>query len=341
MGAAGQDGGGALWKCHPTAGPRCAQCQEDKAIFSPGERLPKIVTVVVSIAARPCWGDDCSSWGRRLPPHDLAGLCSAPQAGNVSCISPECPPGSCPSASPPDCCSCQPGGTPRRWGARGCGWHCRGWGRGEAGPCSAPPPSPALSASLLPSKVQLPRPHVRARSPLQLGRGRLHHLRLPGGSGDPTAACWGARPSSAVPWGGGTLRAGWVAPARSRCVRCPGLCRVARWSAPSPPARRWTAPSTSGTCGPGSAASPAGTPRAPRVSQHGGPCGLGELHAGAHGVGWVFVGIIIGFGTGERARAQQHPRAWRGWRAGCPHPCAHPCPCPHPAVCSPPRLLRG
>nr|XP_047908999.1 von Willebrand factor C and EGF domain-containing protein isoform X3 [Anser cygnoides] len=29
-------------------------------------------------------------------------------AGNVSCISPECPPGSCPSASPPDCCSCQP-----------------------------------------------------------------------------------------------------------------------------------------------------------------------------------------------------------------------------------------
>uniref|UniRef100_A0A8B9VVS2 von Willebrand factor C and EGF domain-containing protein n=1 Tax=Anas zonorhyncha TaxID=75864 RepID=A0A8B9VVS2_9AVES len=35
-------------------------------------------------------------------------------AGNVSCISPECPPGSCPSASPPDCCSCQPGGTPGR-----------------------------------------------------------------------------------------------------------------------------------------------------------------------------------------------------------------------------------
>ncbi|XP_075357949.1 von Willebrand factor C and EGF domain-containing protein [Mycteria americana] len=28
-------------------------------------------------------------------------------AGNVSCISPECPPGSCPSASPADCCSCQ------------------------------------------------------------------------------------------------------------------------------------------------------------------------------------------------------------------------------------------
>ncbi|XP_031469796.1 LOW QUALITY PROTEIN: von Willebrand factor C and EGF domain-containing protein [Phasianus colchicus] len=29
-------------------------------------------------------------------------------AGNISCISPECPPGSCPSASPPNCCSCQP-----------------------------------------------------------------------------------------------------------------------------------------------------------------------------------------------------------------------------------------
>ncbi|GAB0189656.1 von Willebrand factor C and EGF domain-containing protein [Grus japonensis] len=29
-------------------------------------------------------------------------------AGNISCISPECPPGSCPSASPADCCSCQP-----------------------------------------------------------------------------------------------------------------------------------------------------------------------------------------------------------------------------------------
>ncbi|XP_068255642.1 von Willebrand factor C and EGF domain-containing protein [Nyctibius grandis] len=29
-------------------------------------------------------------------------------AGNVSCISPECPPGPCPSTSPTDCCSCQP-----------------------------------------------------------------------------------------------------------------------------------------------------------------------------------------------------------------------------------------
>ncbi|XP_040465538.1 von Willebrand factor C and EGF domain-containing protein isoform X2 [Falco naumanni] len=29
-------------------------------------------------------------------------------AGNISCISPECPPGSCPSTSPADCCSCQP-----------------------------------------------------------------------------------------------------------------------------------------------------------------------------------------------------------------------------------------
>ncbi|KAM6274288.1 von Willebrand factor C and EGF domain-containing protein [Porphyrio hochstetteri] len=29
-------------------------------------------------------------------------------AGNISCISPECPPGSCPSASPADCCPCQP-----------------------------------------------------------------------------------------------------------------------------------------------------------------------------------------------------------------------------------------
>ncbi|NWX93288.1 VWCE protein, partial [Nothoprocta ornata] len=29
-------------------------------------------------------------------------------AGNVSCISPECPPGPCPSSSAADCCSCQP-----------------------------------------------------------------------------------------------------------------------------------------------------------------------------------------------------------------------------------------
>uniref|UniRef100_A0A8C2YCC7 von Willebrand factor C and EGF domains n=1 Tax=Coturnix japonica TaxID=93934 RepID=A0A8C2YCC7_COTJA len=29
-------------------------------------------------------------------------------AGNISCISPECPPGSCPSTSPHNCCSCQP-----------------------------------------------------------------------------------------------------------------------------------------------------------------------------------------------------------------------------------------
>ncbi|XP_074399693.1 von Willebrand factor C and EGF domain-containing protein isoform X6 [Zonotrichia albicollis] len=29
-------------------------------------------------------------------------------AGNVSCLSPECPPGSCPSPSPAECCSCTP-----------------------------------------------------------------------------------------------------------------------------------------------------------------------------------------------------------------------------------------
>ncbi|XP_064019389.1 LOW QUALITY PROTEIN: von Willebrand factor C and EGF domain-containing protein [Pogoniulus pusillus] len=29
-------------------------------------------------------------------------------AGNISCITPECLPGSCPSSSPADCCSCQP-----------------------------------------------------------------------------------------------------------------------------------------------------------------------------------------------------------------------------------------
>lgn len=113
-------------------------------------------------------------------------------------------------------------------------------------------------------------------------------------------------------------------------MRCPRLCRVARWSAPSPPARRWIAPSTSGTCGPGSAASPAGTPRAPRVSQHGGPCGLGELgELGCTGMGWAFGGIVMGFGGREH-----HPRAWGGRWAGCPHPCG--CPCPHPGVCPPP-----
>lgn len=211
------------------------------------------------------------------------------------------------------------------------------WGRGKAGPCSAPHPSPALSASLLPSKVQLPRPHVRARSPLQLGRGRLHHLHLPGGSGDPTATCRGARPLSGVPWGGGTLRAGRVAPARSRCVRCPRLCRVARWSAPSPPARRWTAPSTSGTCGPGSAASPAGTPRAPRVSQHGGPCGLGELgelHAGVHGDGMGVWGHSHGvWGQGAPPTCMGRLVGWVPaslWVSLSP-----------PGYLSPPRLLRG
>ncbi|NXS90052.1 VWCE protein, partial [Erpornis zantholeuca] len=30
-------------------------------------------------------------------------------AGNISCLSPECPPGSCPGPSPADCCSCAPG----------------------------------------------------------------------------------------------------------------------------------------------------------------------------------------------------------------------------------------
>lgn len=42
--------------------------------------------------------------------HPVAAPRSSLQAGNISCISPECPPGSCPSASPPNCCSCQPGG---------------------------------------------------------------------------------------------------------------------------------------------------------------------------------------------------------------------------------------
>ncbi|NWQ93882.1 VWCE protein, partial [Burhinus bistriatus] len=43
-------------------------------------------------------------------------------AGNDSCISPECPPGSCPSASASDCCSCQPGGSPGN--PQPLGWRC-------------------------------------------------------------------------------------------------------------------------------------------------------------------------------------------------------------------------
>lgn len=250
-------------------------------------------TVVVSIAARPCWGtairgaDAClpmtapgSALLRRLetspasPPSAPRALAPAPRRPTAAPASQVGPPGG--------------GGRGAVGGAAGDG----PWGPGEAGPCSAPHPSPALTASLLPSNVQLPRPHVRARSPLQLGRGRLHHLRLPGGSGDPVATCWGSQPFSGVPWGGGA-QAGWVAPARSRCVTRPPLRRVARWSAPSPPAQRWTAHSTSGTCAPGSAASPAGTPRAPRVSQHGGPWegGIwGSCTRGRTGMGRAFGG---------------------------------------------------
>lgn len=42
---------------------------------------------------------------------------SPPQAGNVSCISPECPPGPCQTSLKSDCCTCVPG--EGLWAGRG------------------------------------------------------------------------------------------------------------------------------------------------------------------------------------------------------------------------------
>ncbi|NWR60424.1 VWCE protein, partial [Bucorvus abyssinicus] len=55
-------------------------------------------------------------------------------AGNISCISPECPPGSCPGSSPTNCCSCQPGEAKCgswMWGRTGTGAGGLGSGGGE------------------------------------------------------------------------------------------------------------------------------------------------------------------------------------------------------------------
>lgn len=106
----------------------------------------------------PPWGARALSASPTLPP----------QAGNVSCLSPECPPGPCPSLSPSDCCSCAPG-DPRTPGL--------GWGSGKSRAWLSSP-----AASPFPRKVQFPGTHVRARSPVQPGWGRVHHLCLPGGS---------------------------------------------------------------------------------------------------------------------------------------------------------------
>lgn len=101
--------------------PLCSASRRQSHFLPLRSSSPKLSPWWCPVLPGPAGVLDWSLWGRRLPPHDLAGLCSAPQAGNVSCISPECPPGSCPSASPPDCCSCQPGGTPGRRGVRVCG----------------------------------------------------------------------------------------------------------------------------------------------------------------------------------------------------------------------------
>lgn len=168
-------------------------------------------------------------------------------------ISPASPPSApqapAPAPHPPTAApASQVGSYQRR--SSGCGWLWRT--HGALG--GAQLPVSALAASLLPSKMQLPWSDLRARSPLQLGWGRVHHLRLPGGSGALLV----------VPWA-----------ARSCWVMLPSPHRAGRWSAPLPRARCWTVPSSSGSCAPGSAASAARTPRAPRVS-----CGVGHRVGG-------------------------------------------------------------
>lgn len=164
-------------------------------------------------------------------------------------------------------------------------------------------PAPAPLPLSSPSKVQFSGSHVRTRRPVQPGRGRLHHLRLSGTSREGWGGPWGWGPqgcSRASPHhpagreGGGRIQpllggprqdgwaGGWVRLWGQR-VTCPLVPRAARWSAPLPPAPFWIARSTSGTWAPGSAASPAGTPRPPPVS----PCwgAPGDRQGGTWGGG--------------------------------------------------------
>lgn len=192
-------------------------------------------------------------------------------------------------------------------------------------------PAPAPLPLSSPSKVQFSGSHVRTRRPVQPGRGRLHHLRLSGTSREGWGGPWGWGPqgcSRASPHhpagreGGGRIQpllggprqdgwaGGWVRLWGQR-VTCPLVPRAARWSAPLPPAPFWIARSTSGTWAPGSAASPAGTPRPPPVS----PCwgAPGDRQGGIWGGG--------GDGDGHHSWGQGERDAgdicgWVGWDVG-------------------------
>ncbi|POI20367.1 hypothetical protein CIB84_015886, partial [Bambusicola thoracicus] len=83
--------------CHNTPGSFLCSCR-------PGYRLSRD-----RVSCEGCLNNGVAhAEGEVFTPSDGNCTICVCLAGNISCISPECPPGSCPSASPPNCCSCQP-----------------------------------------------------------------------------------------------------------------------------------------------------------------------------------------------------------------------------------------
>nr|XP_054296281.1 von Willebrand factor C and EGF domain-containing protein isoform X9 [Pongo pygmaeus] len=92
--------------------PSCTGCFHSGVVRAEGDVFSppnENCTVCVCLAAFLFEGP-AVRWGMSLVPHPhpQCHLLPPPQAGNVSCISPECPPGPCQTPPQLDCCTCVP-----------------------------------------------------------------------------------------------------------------------------------------------------------------------------------------------------------------------------------------
>ncbi|XP_063584485.1 von Willebrand factor C and EGF domain-containing protein isoform X9 [Pongo abelii] len=92
--------------------PSCTGCFHSGVVRAEGDVFSppnENCTVCVCLAAFLFEGP-AVRWGMSLVPHPhpQCHLLPPPQAGNVSCISPECPPGPCQTPPQSDCCTCVP-----------------------------------------------------------------------------------------------------------------------------------------------------------------------------------------------------------------------------------------